>query len=169
MTTAYQKLKETDPDKFEQMKQRNRERAKAWREQNPDRAKQYMKAYMEQYHQNDENRERIRQRANIWRKDNIKRAMLGRAKRRAAQQGWEFSITEEDFDIPAVCPIYGIHLDQYADGVNNPHTPSLDRIDNTKGYVRGNVHVISQRANKHKNDATKEELLMLAEWAKQVL
>ena len=36
--------------------------------------------------------------------------------------------------------------------------PSLDRIDGAKGYVKGNVRVISHRANMLKNDATIEEL-----------
>lgn len=169
MTTAYQKLKDTDPEKFELCKQRNRERAKLWREQHPEYAKAYMKPYMERYRQSEDNCEKIRKRAAAWNKDNIKRAMVGRARRRAEKQGWEFSITESDFEIPPVCPIYGIELDQYAAGVNNPHTPSLDRIDSTKGYIPGNVPVISLRANKHKSDASRDELLLLAEWAKHAL
>ena len=36
--------------------------------------------------------------------------------------------------------------------------PSLDRIDNSKGYVPGNIAVISMRANMIKNNATLAEL-----------
>jgi hypothetical protein len=42
-----------------------------------------------------------------------------------------------------------------------PNSPSLDRIDNTKGYVPGNVWVISWRANDLKRNATLEELKLL--------
>lgn len=44
------------------------------------------------------------------------------------------------------------------------HRPSLDRTDNRKGYVRGNVRVISFRANQIKNDASADELRALAEY-----
>jgi hypothetical protein len=41
-------------------------------------------------------------------------------------------------------------------------SPTLDRIDNSKGYIVGNVWVISMRANRLKSDATVDELMMLA-------
>lgn len=46
-----------------------------------------------------------------------------------------------------------------------PNAASLDRIDNSKGYVRGNVMVISLRANAIKNNATAEELTAVAAYA----
>lgn len=41
-------------------------------------------------------------------------------------------------------------------------SPSLDHIEPEKGYVRGNVWVISYRANMIKNNATIDELQLLA-------
>jgi hypothetical protein len=46
----------------------------------------------------------------------------------------------------------------------NPNSPALDRIDNNKGYVKGNVMVVSHRANMMKVDASPEELIKFAEW-----
>ena len=43
-------------------------------------------------------------------------------------------------------------------------TPTLDRIDNSKGYVQGNVAWISFRANQAKSDTTAEEIRGLAEY-----
>ena len=49
------------------------------------------------------------------------------------------------------------------------NSKSLDRIHSTKGYVKGNVILISWRANKLKADATLEEMVKIGEWAKQQL
>jgi hypothetical protein len=38
-----------------------------------------------------------------------------------------------------------------------PNSPTIDRIDPRLGYVPGNVHVVSHRANRIKNNATLEE------------
>lgn len=76
---------------------------------------------------------------------NPKKYLLKSAKTRAKKNNTEFSITEKDFEIPEKCPIYGMNLSMV-----NGHTmsgASLDRVDNSKGYIPGNVRVISRQAN----------------------
>jgi hypothetical protein len=85
------------------------------------------------------------------------RMMLMASKSRAKKKGLEFRLSCGDITIPAVCPVLGIPL--YPNrGKACPNSPSLDRMDNTQGYVRGNVQVISYRANMIKNNATVDEL-----------
>ena len=77
-----------------------------------------------------------------------------RAKQRAKSRGIPFNIEMSDITIPEVCPVLGILLvvgDTEA-------APSIDRVIPALGYVKGNVNIISNRANRIKSDATKEEL-----------
>ncbi len=79
------------------------------------------------------------------------------AKSRAKKKGIEFSLSVEDIAVPDVCPVLGIPL--YTNrGKAGPNSPSIDRIDNKKGYILGNVQVISYRANMLKGDASIEEV-----------
>ena len=43
----------------------------------------------------------------------------------------------------------------------HPHSPSIDRIDSSKGYVKGNVAIVSHRANAIKHNATEQELFRI--------
>jgi hypothetical protein len=69
--------------------------------------------------------------------------------------GLPFNIELVDIKIPKRCPVLGILLKAGAKG--NPASPSLDRFKNELGYVKGNVFVISRRANVLKNDGTLAE------------
>jgi hypothetical protein len=74
--------------------------------------------------------------------------------------GLAHNIELADIQIPERCPLLGIELDLYAKPMANG-LPSLDRIDPDKGYVRGNVQIISWRANRLKNNATIEEMRLM--------
>lgn len=95
------------------------------------------------------------------------RVMYRAAKCRARLKGIEFNIDYSDIVIPEKCPILGIDIIvQAGRGTpgGRPNSPSLDRIDNDKGYVKGNVQVISHFANSMKFTANKEQLLSFAKW-----
>lgn len=92
------------------------------------------------------------------------RLMLARVKSRAKKLGIPFNITEVDIKIPDVCPVLGVRLErQKGKGKPCNYTPSLDRIVPALGYVKGNVRVISNRANLLKSNATLEELTLVLE------
>jgi hypothetical protein len=92
--------------------------------------------------------------------------LLHSAKNNAWRRGSEITITLEDIIIPDVCPVLGIPLFKQG-GVRTDNSPSLDRLDNTKGYIKGNVWVISWRANKLKGEGTLAELEALVLALKQ--
>ena len=91
--------------------------------------------------------------------------MHQRAKQRCVVTGREFAIQVEDIIIPDTCPILGIELNMNS-GKSGAYknSPSLDRIDNNKGYTKDNIHVISQLANAMKGASTNKELRAFADW-----
>jgi 8-oxo-dGTP diphosphatase len=82
--------------------------------------------------------------------------MFWHAKSRAEERGWPFDLEIQDIVVPEYCPYLGVKLEK-GSGKQTPNSPSLDRIDTLDGYVKGNVEVISYRANTIKNNATFEE------------
>ena len=96
--------------------------------------------------------------------------MVNGARRRAKKKNLPFDIDQEYVRSLVVshCPVFGMPLEWSArreDGRNAalPSSPSLDRIDPTKGYVKGNIWIISHKANVFKSYATHEELKILAD------
>jgi hypothetical protein len=91
--------------------------------------------------------------------------MVQLAKSRAKRHGLPFNLTEDDIDIPVFCPALGIKLERGEQGRGNfDNSPSLDKIIPAKGYVRGNVVVVSMLANRLKSNATIEQLRNLADF-----
>ncbi len=89
------------------------------------------------------------------------RIMIRCARDRAREQGIAFDITPADLSIPEICPLLDMPI-TFGRGKLHAASPSLDRIDPKLGYVRGNVWVISYRANAIKQNATADELLQIA-------
>ena len=93
------------------------------------------------------------------------RLLYKNIKSRCKRIGKEFSIELEDITIPEKCPVFGFDLKR-EDKQTWMCAPSVDRIDNSKGYIKGNVTVVSRRANILKKDATLEELEQLFNYYK---
>lgn len=175
----YYKLKEQGFT--EEFKQKGREAALRHYYRNP-KTEEQRKAhaeYMRQYWNENrdklnakrnekrrQNREKYRDQQNAWAMSNPHRKMFTNAKARAKKQGLEFSITLDDIlPLPIHCPILGVLL-RKGESINDSNSYSLDRIDNSKGYVHGNVAVISRRANVLKRDGTIKEFESLISWLK---
>lgn len=67
-------------------------------------------------------------------------------------------------EFPTNCPILGIPLVYGNEGTRKDDSASIDRLDSSKPYGKGNVSIISWRANRIKNDGTFEEHKKLIEW-----
>ena len=104
-------------------------------------------------------RERKNRQAERDREENkYPRKSFMRRKKKARKMGREFSIKWEDLEFPTICPLLGIDLD-YSKFAPWANTPSLDRKDNSKGYVPGNVWIISMRANTEKRQKSLDDYL----------
>lgn len=90
-------------------------------------------------------------------KKHIENCLFRAARHRAKYRNLEFTITLEDIVIPKICPLLEIELKK-EDWKASDNSYSLDRIDNTKGYIKGNVWVISRKANLIKNNASLADL-----------
>jgi hypothetical protein len=84
--------------------------------------------------------------------------------KKANNKKWEWTIEFGDLEWPDKCPVLGIPLNYFVDTFRQEDSPSIDRIDSSKGYIPGNVVVISYRANRIKNDGTPEEHAKIAEF-----
>jgi hypothetical protein len=79
------------------------------------------------------------------------------AKARAKRRGILFELALDDIIIPAYCPVLNLKLEPN-NKIAGAASPTIDRVDNTKGYTKDNIRVISFRANSLKADATPDEL-----------
>lgn len=137
----------TDNKKQNMKRYRNSEKFKEWQ-------KEYRKRRLKEpeYH------EKIKLQKRENRKKNFITGMLKAASKRAQKYGVSFNLRKEDIVIPKLCPILEIEIIP-GDSSNYLQSPSLDRLDNSKGYTLDNIRVISSLANTMKNCATKEQLL----------
>ena len=107
------------------------------------------------------------------RSEEVEYTLWNAAKQRAKRQGIPFDLSPLDLKelgIPEVCPVLGIPINQSpgdGTGERTDNSPSLDKFIPPLGYVKGNVHVISWRANRIKSDGSPEEWEKIAEWCQQ--
>jgi hypothetical protein len=108
-----------------------------------------------------------------WKDKNPKRAWAvyatGAAKFRALQKGLPFDL-DKDYILSICsdeCPIFGTQFVFTGNKRTTPESASLDRLDPAKGYVKGNVVVMSLKANTIKNAFSSEDVAAVAAWMRQ--
>lgn len=147
------------------------QRRDAWREANPDGYRRQVARESEKLKYRRQIDDAYRQATNEATREHYHKVkheyrakfMVRTAKRRAKALGLDFNLEESDITFPEVCPILGLKL-VLNEGRPCAASASLDRIDSAKGYVKGNVWVISHKANAMKSNATAEELIKFALW-----
>ena len=82
-----------------------------------------------------------------------------RAKENSKRHNREFNIEVEDIIIPTHCPYLGVELIFDVTYHNSPNYFSIDRIDSSKGYIKGNIQIISHLANTIKSNTTIDQLI----------
>ena len=104
----------------------------------------------------------------------ITSSLVGGARSRARDKNLPFdidldyvrSMVGENAELASHCPVFGVPLDwsrmRNNGGKAVPNSPSIDRIDPERGYVKGNIKIISFRANQIKSDASHQELKLVA-------
>ena len=139
-----------------------KEYKRAWYKENKERI---LKARKENYYIDQEETLQKKTKYNL---QNPERVILHRVRCRAKKHNVPFELELKDIVIPTHCSILGIPIivEKRTHGKKGPKasSPSVDRIDNTKGYVRGNIQIISNKANIMKHNASPEELVLFALW-----
>lgn len=111
--------------------------------------------------------EEILKQCRQWNYDNPEKRLLITAKARAKKKDIKFDLDLQDIVIPQKCPVLDIPIILNKKQRMGPNSPSLDRIIPSRGYVKGNVIVVSNRANLLKKDASIDELVKLARFYKR--
>jgi hypothetical protein len=132
----------------EHIKARNRQ----WRLDNPERMKSLIKRY-----KSADNPTYL-----AYADRHFVRGIWIKAKHTSQKKGYDFDLTEEDIVIPEKCPYLDVPLTKIYGAGQLDFNASIDRIDSTKGYVKGNVQIISRMANRMKNNASEEQLVTFA-------
>jgi len=102
----------------------------------------------------------------LWRRSQPEKTLLTLARQRAKRDGIPFSITANDIKLVTKCPVLGIKL-VYGSSRQGNTSPSLDRIVPDKGYVPGNVAIMSMKANRLKSNGTLDEITKVYRWLKR--
>jgi len=104
----------------------------------------------------------IAERAKQWLGEHQEVRLYNSCKANAKTRNIDFQLKLEDIKIPEVCPFLGIKITNIWGKGRQQTNASIDRIDSTKGYVSDNIQVISDLANRMKQEATPEQLTLFA-------
>ena len=82
-----------------------------------------------------------------------------RAKKKKLSFNLDVEYLMKIYPADGLCPVLGFPMDHM--DMQRGNSPSVDRVDNTLGYIKGNVAWMSMRANTIKSDSSLSELQSL--------
>lgn len=92
---------------------------------------------------------------------------LSNTKSVCEKQGIPYDVSVDDLSpFPLTCPVLGVPINWMNTGATANDSPSIDRMIPELGYTKGNVRVISQKANRLKGNASVDELEALLSYMK---
>lgn len=91
--------------------------------------------------------------------------ILSNCRQRAKNYNIPFNLELSDIVIPKYCPVFGIEIRKNEIHKSN-HSPSIDRIIPEKGYIKGNICIISDKANRLKSNMTIQDIEKLLNYIK---
>ena len=91
---------------------------------------------------------------------NAIREKLNSARKRAKENRYSFDISIEDLmPFPSHCEVFGIKLDYVAFGYERVESlATIDKVIPELGYTKGNVRIISMKANRMKSDMSLKDI-----------
>lgn len=91
--------------------------------------------------------------------------LVERARSRAKRENIPFNLTKEDIILPKKCPVFGFDLKRNVGCKSGKYNSySIDKIIPEKGYIKGNIQIISHKANCMKHNASLDDLIKFAKW-----
>lgn len=167
-------------ERYHANKEKSLTAARAYRYKNADKIKKYMHEYnivnnessaklKKEYYS--KHKARLKKLQLKHESDPTKRPieMVNKSRNRAAKNNVEFNadaVRTASESATKNCPCCGVEFNYNRNRgwAGRRYSPSMDRVDNEKGYITGNLAVICWRCNAIKRDATSSELRLIADW-----
>jgi hypothetical protein len=106
-------------------------------------------------------RQKILDKQYLYKQNHREEVLLKAAIKKSKELALECNLTIDDIVVPEICPLLGIKISSNSNLKTRDNSPSIDRINPKRGYIKGNVWIVSYRANRIKNDATIQELYLI--------
>ena len=173
-----EKFREYGREYYQNNKEKLNEAMRQYYQDNKEKARLANKKYRE-VHGERLNKQTLKRNKEAWHdisEPHFFKRRVSAIKSRAKIYGRDFNLDAEYLKTiwpeDGMCPALGV-LMKSGDRLNATQLerdcfPSLDRIDATKGYVKGNVHWVSLKANRIMTDGTPAEVMKVALYFQQV-
>ena len=102
---------------------------------------------------------------NQWKNYSLEYKIFNRTRSRATAKNINFNLELSDIIIPKECPVFKVPF-IYND---KDWSASIDRINPNLGYIKGNIMIISNKANRIKNDASLKDLQQVVSFYTKVV